>query len=111
MEFGVIPGAQSLTILACDISSWNTLNDWSTHSPAVIALVVAMAGMILPAISAEDLLIMIPWTRYAIRLTLDIEFRLDFNVEDSSSEVGRRCNKVQSVHVVFIKGQNRRGLV
>ena len=28
----------------------NTLNDWRTHRPATMALVVAIAGMILPAI-------------------------------------------------------------
>jgi len=78
-----------------------------------MALVVAMAGMILPAISADVLLTRVASEQRIIydRLTLDIKFRLDFNMKDSGSEVGRRCNKVQSVHVIFIEGQDRRRLV
>jgi Zn-dependent membrane protease YugP len=52
-----------------------------------MALVVAIAGMILPAISANVLSIMIVLKRAPLfdELTLDVEFGFKFNVEDSSS--------------------------
>lgn len=52
-----------------------------------MALVVAIAGMILPAISVEALSMMIALECASLfdRLTLDIEFGFEFNVENSSS--------------------------
>lgn len=39
-----------LTSFVLEKSPRKTLNDWRTHRPATMALVVAIAGMILPAI-------------------------------------------------------------
>lgn len=70
-----------------------------------MALVVAMAGMIFPAISVEALSIMIDLECAYLfdELTLDIEFGFEFDLESSSSEISCCGNKVQSVHIIFIE--------
>lgn len=70
-----------------------------------MALVVAMAGMILPAISVEALSIMIDLACAHLfdELTLDIEFGFEFDLESSSSEISCCGNEVQSVHIIFIE--------
>lgn len=77
-----------------------------------MALVVAMAGMMLPAIP-EDMLTTVDWGggNQVCSLTFDLKFRVGFDMEYSRSEVGRSCNKVQSILVILVEGQDWRGLV
>lgn len=69
-----------------------------------MALVVAMAGMILPAISVEALSKMIEECAHLFdELTLDIEFGFEFDLERSSSEISCCGNEVQGIHIIFIE--------
>ena len=61
-DFGALKGSEEMTLSfeftrkilrAFPKSSRSTLNACNTQSPAVMAFVVAIAGMILPASSAE----------------------------------------------------------
>lgn len=78
-----------------------------------MALVVAMAGMMLPAISVKawSIMIALKFAPLFDKLTLDIEFRFELKVEDSSSQIGCCGNEVQSIHIIFIECQDRGILV
>ena len=53
VQYFQIPMAILLTVLQCCMSPWSTLRPSMTMRPAIMAFVVAIAGMMLPAIAEK----------------------------------------------------------
>lgn len=67
-----------------------------------MALVVAIAGMIFPAISATDQF------DFAIdRHTFGVKFGLDFDAKGDGAKVGSCRHKVEAILVILLERQHR----
>lgn len=55
MQYFQMPMAMLLTVLQCCMSPWSTLRPSMTMRPAIMAFVVAIAGMMLPAIAEKQI--------------------------------------------------------
>lgn len=81
-----------------------TLNACITQRPAVIALVVAIAGIIFPAISAE--IVSLEQISQVQIPTLDVEFRSRRYAKYDGTHVGTSGDKVECIVVVLVKGEH-----
>ena len=97
-----------LTVLHLLNSPASTFKASMTISPAITALVVAMAGMMLPAMAEGKGRVeggghdQGTWSRDCW-LTFDVKSALLLDVEGKCSQVCRRCHKVHRNSVVLWK--------
>lgn len=77
-----------------------------TQRPAVIALVVAIAGMMFPAISAEAVSLIV--VHYGKRPTLDVKLGSWLYSENKRPHVSTSGNKIEYILIVFIEGKYSR---
>lgn len=99
---------EMLTILAWARSSLRTLNACRTQRPAAMAFVVAIAGMILPAISERSVRNRIGESIQNKGQLLTFGVKLGFRVdaENGRPQIGSRCDEIQCIDIIFIEQQN-----
>lgn len=119
--FGVEHGPTSKILSDCRLSQTERADDqserrcaraWSTIAPAMIAFVVAIAGMMLPAYSVEmtihSVISRSMGKESKTISTFHLEPRLRFNVERGRPQVCRRDDKVQGIVIVLVETERFR---
>lgn len=81
----------------------STSKDFITTTLAIIALVVAMAGMMLPAIAIVVETKVSAYNGKIMALTLDFKKGLLLNVKDLGSEIGSRSHKFKRIYIILVK--------